>query len=73
MYLKSSGTAAKNEWVELKNTWYYAKENGQLAKNELIFIESPTHGKELYYFDADYRMFTGTLTLTTNSRGALTK
>lgn len=73
MYLKSSGTVAKKEWVELKNTWYYAKENGQLARNEFIFIESPAYGKELYCFDNDYRMVTGTITLTSNSRGALTK
>lgn len=71
MYLKSSGTVAKKEWVELKNTWYYAKENGELARNEFIFIESPAYGKELYCFDNDYRMVTGTITLTSNSRGAL--
>ena len=70
-YIKPDGSLAKSEWIQIKNRWIYAKDDSTLAVNELYEIVSPTHGKEMYYFDKDCYMFTGVLTLKTNSRGAL--
>ena len=70
-YIKPDGSLAKSEWIELKNRWIYAKDDSTLAVNEFYEITNPTYGKEMYYFGKDCYMFTGTLTLKTNSRGAL--
>ena len=52
----------KSLWVQSENKWdwYYLKDNGDMAENELLQI-----GAELFYFLKDGRM------ATTNDRGAL--
>ena len=51
-------------WIQEQEKWYYLKSSGAMACNELLTVESPIHGIELYVFAADGHM------LQTNERGA---
>ncbi len=51
-------------WLKDEEKRYYLKSSGAMACNELLTVESPVHGIELYVFAADGHM------LQTNERGA---
>ena len=51
-------------WLKDEGKRYYLKSSGAMACNELLTVESPIHGIELYVFAADGHM------LRTNERGA---
>ena len=52
-------------WIQYKEKWYYLKSSGAMASNELLTVESPVHGTELYAFSTEGHM------MCTNERGAL--
>lgn len=43
-------------WLEIDGVWYYLKSNGRMACNEVLTIDSPVHGAEIYAFGSDGRM-----------------
>ena len=50
----------ENEWLQDGDKWYYLKEGGYMAKDEMLWI-----GNEIFAFLSDGRM------ARTNDRGAL--
>ncbi len=52
-------------WIQDNGKWYYLKASGAMASNELLTVESPVYGKEIFAFAAEGHM------MCTNERGAL--
>lgn len=52
-------------WILDNEKWYYLKSSGAMASDEMLTIESPVHGEEIYVFAPEGHM------LRTNERGAL--
>lgn len=52
-------------WLQDDDEWYFLKNNGIMAHKEMLVIQSPEHGDEMFIFAEDGHM------IKTNERGAV--